>query len=240
MHDVSGAYYGANAATNVPPFGGVGNGHPADKYGWALAGGAKFNLTGGDMIGFNVCYAEGAPGFCTNNGVWTLYNSNSSVGVGWIADGVFDTGTDIELTKVWSALAGYEHIWNPKWRTSVFGGYVNVQYGSAATNGILQHTPGALAACGVAPVGAINVTGTTLLPGNSCSPDQSFWEAGTRTQWNPVPQLDVGLEVLYSQRNTAFKGVAVVPASGSRPPVLALDDQGVWSAMFRWQRNFYP
>ena len=88
--------------------------------------------------------------------VWTLYNSNNSVGVGWIADGVFNTGTDIELTKVWSALAGYEHIWNPKWRTSVFGGYVNVQYGSAATNGILQHTPGALAACGVAPVGAIN------------------------------------------------------------------------------------
>ena len=142
MHDASGAYYGANTATNVPPFGGVGNGHPADKYGWALAGGAKFNLTGGDMIGFNVCYSEGAPGFCTNNAVWTLYNSNNSVGVGWIADGVFDTGTEIELTKVWSALAGYEHIWNPKWRTSVFGGYVNVEYGSAATNGILQRTAG--------------------------------------------------------------------------------------------------
>ena len=142
LHDASGGYYGANTATNVPPFGGVGNGHPADKYGWALAGGAKFNLTGGDMIGFNVCYSEGAPGFCTNNSVWTLYNSNSSVGVGWIADGVFDTGGDIELTKVWSALAGYEHIWNPKWRTSVFGGYVNVQYGSAATNGILQRTAG--------------------------------------------------------------------------------------------------
>ena len=119
LHDVSGAYYGANAAANVPPFGGVGNGHPEDKYGWALAGGAKFNLAGGDMIGFNVCYAEGAPGFCTNNAVFTLYNSNNSVGVGWIADGVFANGTHIELTKVWSALAGYEHIWNPKWRTSV-------------------------------------------------------------------------------------------------------------------------
>ena len=40
----------------------VNNGHPEDKYGWALAGGAKFNLPGGDMIGFNVCYAEGASG----------------------------------------------------------------------------------------------------------------------------------------------------------------------------------
>jgi len=232
LHDASGAYYGINN---------VNNGHPADRYGWAMAAGAKFNLQGGDMIGFNVCYTEGAPGFCTNNNQWTLYNNSDSVGVGWIADGVFNTGTDIELTKVWSALVGYEHIWNPKWRTSVFGGYVNVQYGSAAANGILQHTPGALAACGVAPVGVINA-GITLLPGNSCSPNQSFWEAGTRTQWNPVPQLDVGLEVLYSQRNTAFKGAASLPANGSRPIVVngIIDDQNVWSAMFRWQRNFYP
>ena len=36
----------------------VNNGHPEDKYGWALAAGAKFNLQGGDMIGFNVCYCR--------------------------------------------------------------------------------------------------------------------------------------------------------------------------------------
>jgi hypothetical protein len=122
LHDVSGAYYGPNAAANVLPFGGVGNGHPADKYGWAVAGGAKFNLQGGDAAGFNVCYTEGAPGFCTNNNTFTLYNSNTSVGMGWIADGVFSNGTQIELTRVWSALAFYEHIWNPRWRTSWFGG----------------------------------------------------------------------------------------------------------------------
>ena len=124
------------------------NGHPEDKYGWALAGGAKFNLPGGDMIGFNVCYAEGAPGFCTNNAVFTLYNSNTSVGAGWIADGVFANGTQIELTRVWSALAGYEHIWNPKWRTSFFGGYVNVNYNDNATALIQQRLPGVAAGCG--------------------------------------------------------------------------------------------
>ena len=217
----------------------VNNGHPEDKYGWAMAGGAKFNLAGGDMIGFNVCYAEGASGFCTNNNFFQLYNSSTSVALGWTADGIFTTGSQIELTRVWSALAGYEHIWNPKWRTSVFGGYVNVDYNGAATNSILQKTPGALAACGVPGVGATTF-GVTLLQGNSCSPDMSFWEAGTRTQWNPVPQLDIGLELLYSRRNTAFKGAAVVPANGSRPVVFALDDQDVFSAMFRWQRNFYP
>ena len=137
-------------------------------------------------------------------------------GPGWTADGIFTNGSQIELTKVWSALAGYEHIWNPKWRTSWFGGYVNVDYSGGATNFILQKTPGALAACGVPGVGATTF-GVTLRPGNSCSPDFSFWEAGTRTQWNPVPQLDVGLEVLYSRRNTAFKGAAMVPANSRVP-----------------------
>jgi hypothetical protein len=78
--------------------------------------------------------------------------------------------------------------------------------------------------------------------GNSYSPDYSFWEAYTRTQWNPVPQLDIGLQVMYTHHNTAYKGAAALAANGSRPAVVngIIDDQNVWSAMFRWQRNFYP
>ena len=105
---------------------------------------------------------------------------------------------------------------------------------------MLARIPGAAVACGVPAAAGGGVTNFTLLAGNSCSSDYSFWEAFTRTQWNPVPQLDIGLELLYSRRNTAFKGAAVVPATASRPVVFALDDQDVISAMFRWQRNFYP
>ena len=64
------------------------------------------------------------------------------VGLAWIADGVFATGTQIELTKVWSALAGYEHIWNPKWRTSVLAATSTSTTAAPPTNLILQHTPG--------------------------------------------------------------------------------------------------
>jgi hypothetical protein len=234
LHDASGAYY--NTGNNVN------NGHPEDKYGWALAGGAKFNLQGGDMIGFNVCYSEGAAGMCTNQGAFQLYQNSDRVGLAWIADGVFNNGTQIELTKVWSALAAYEHIWNPKWRTAVGGGYVNVDYNGTATNIILSRTAGAAVACGVVASGAANLTSVTLQQGNSCSPDYSFWEAYTRTQWNPVPQLDIGLQVMYQHNNTAFKGPATLAANLSRPAVIngIIDDQNVWSAMFRWQRNFYP
>jgi hypothetical protein len=76
--------------------------------------------------------------------------------------------------------------------------------------------------------------------GNSCNPDYSFWEAYTRTQWNPVPQLDIGLQVMYTHHNTAYKGPAAVAADGSRPAIALIDDQNIWSAMFRWQGNFYP
>jgi porin-like protein len=236
LHDASGAYY---ATPNV-----VNNGHPADKYGWAAAAGARFNLPGGDMIGFNVCYTEGAAGFCTNQGAFQLYNNSVNVGLAWIADGVFNTGTDIELTRVWSALAAYEHVWNPKWRTAWGGGYVNVDYNGAATNIINARLPGAGPAnCGVVAAGA-TIAAITPGVGNSCNPDYSFWEAYTRTQWNPVPQLDIGLQVMYTHHNTAYKGPAALAANGSRPAVPVvdgfIDDQNVWSAMFRWQRNFYP
>jgi hypothetical protein len=235
LHDASGAYY---ATPNV-----VNNGHPEDKYGWALAGGAKFNLPGGDMIGFNVCYSEGSAGRCTNENAWSLYQNSDRVGLGWNSDGVFGTGTQIELTKVWSALAAYEHIWNPKWRTAVGGGYVDVKYNNAATNLILSQTAGGAAACGVpAGAGGATLTAITLQRGNNCSPSYSFWEAYTRTQWNPVAQLDIGMEVMYTRHDTAFKGPATLAANGSRPLVVngIVDDQNVWSAMFRWQRNFYP
>jgi hypothetical protein len=233
MHDASGAYY---LTPNL-----VTNGHPNDKYGWAAAYGMAFNLQGGDQFGFNVCYSQGAAGHCTNNGFYQFYNSNTSVGLGWTTDGVFGTGTDIQLTTVWSALAGYQHIWSPKWRTSLFGGYVNVDYSATAT-ALINSSQVAASVCNTGQPGAVagTFTAVTALPGNSCSPDYSFYEIGTRTQWNPVAQLDIGLELLYTHTNTAYKGPAIVPVNGSRPAVFNIDDQDVWSAMFRWQRNFYP
>jgi hypothetical protein len=237
MHDASGAYFGGINSTV--------NGHPADKYGWAAAAGAKFNVGQGglDAVGFNVCYTEGAVGFCTKQQSYQVYNSNTSVGVAWLADGIFGTGTAIELTRAWSALAFYQHIWNPHWRTSWFGGYANVDYSGAATNLINSSLPAAsVCVHGIAGSGAATFSALTPLAGNSCNPDYSFYEIGTRTQWNPVAQLDIGLELLYTHSNTAYKGPGIygAPTNGSRPPVNLVDDQDVWSAMVRWQRNFYP
>jgi hypothetical protein len=244
IHEAGGGYYGNLGAANN-----VNNGHPADKLGWAVAAGGNLNLPGGSNIGVNVCYAEGASGYCTNVGTGhQFYNASTSVAVGWLTDGVFANGTQVELTRVWSVQAAYQHIWSPQWRTSVFGGYVNVDYNDAATlliNGSLNAA--SRTACGgvaIAPGGVVagtgNVAAIVAAAGNSCNPDFSFYEIGTRTQWNPVQQLDIGLSVLYTRYNTAYKGPGTYPANTSRPSVPLFDDQNVWSAMFRWQRNFYP
>ena len=62
------------------------------------------------------------------------------------------------------------------------------------------------------------------MPGNSCDPDWSFWQVGTRTQWNPHPNLDIGLEVMYTRVNTAYAGPAVVDPGSPQNPVFRLDD----------------
>ena len=54
------------------------------KIGWAAAVGFQLNLPGGDAFGFNACYTEGAPGFCTNEAAYQNYNASTSVGLGWI------------------------------------------------------------------------------------------------------------------------------------------------------------
>jgi hypothetical protein len=235
IHDASGAYF-------LTP-NNVANGHPADKLGWAAAVGFQLNLPGGDQAGANFAYAKGATGYATLGGNWQIYNASTSVGAGWISDGIFGPGSEIELTEAWSINAAYQHIWNPKWRTTWYGGYVNIHYNEAAANllnaALATGAGGFRCAPAVAGVTG-NFTAFTPNAGNSCNPDFSFYQVGARTQWNPVAQLDIGVDVFYTHLNTAYKGPATYAANAPRPAVTLLDDQNVWSAIFRWQRNFYP
>ena len=74
----------------------------------------------------------------------------------------------------------------------------------------------------------------------TCNPNSSWWQIGSRTQWNPHPDLDIGLDVLYTRLNTAFNGAAITAASGAQPSGGTVSDQDVVSVMFRVQRNFLP
>src|SRR5262249_17377746 len=152
----------------------------------AFSASGRLNLAGEDTIGINFVWTKGAPGYAFNSGNWQLYNNSNAVGVAWIADAVFGSGTTVELTKAWSINAGYQHTWGPagtwggKWKTSIYGGYVSVDYSGVATVLINRGLP-AGNVCG----GTLGTfTGWVPLAGNSCSPDFSFYQIGSRTQFN--------------------------------------------------------
>jgi hypothetical protein len=124
---------------------------------------------------------------------------------------------------------------------------VKVDYNGEATTIINSHLPGGGGArpCGVAlggsvwpPLGIPAVGG-----GNSCTPDFSFWQIGTRTQYNPVTWLDLGVDVAYVRLNTAYKGPAnvAIAANGGMPAcTCAISDQNVITVMARAQINLWP
>jgi len=232
LHDASGGYYGASLT------GADVNGHPSDKFGFAMTGGFTLNdVLGfkGDQFGMQAAYSQGAAGYVTRaTGAWQMYNAGNNAGFGWITDGVYGaTGTSVELTTVWGINGFFQHIWwNPKWRTSLYGGYVEIDYDSTAKSLIC---PGGAATAVPNGFGGA-VTGVT-----NCNPDFSWWQVGTRTQWNPHPDLDIGVDVLWTHLNTAYKGTANLAANGARPAGnYVIDDQDILSVMFRIQRNFLP
>jgi hypothetical protein len=109
----------------------------------------------------------------------------------------------------------------------VFGAYNATDFNSNATSIFCSSPNGPVRNfAGVAPTFA---TGPVI----GCNPDYNVWAIGSRTIWNPVPNLDIGLEVVYTkieQKHEAanalagtgvlmnFAGAVVVPpASTTRP-----------------------
>jgi hypothetical protein len=227
------------------------NGHPGDELGWAMGAALSVNLpTFGatgiansqpnvDQVRVQGVFAEGAAAYASNGfGAFSVVNGNH-MAIGYLQDAVFNTGSSLELSTAWSIDAAYQHIWTPNWRTSVYGGFMGVSYGGAGEAIICSTTtPGATP---FSPVGASTNLG---LKSGTCNPDFSIWQVGTRTQWNPVSQLDVGVDVLYSSLTSASNGSVIsigAAGFGAHPGGLyTLDTEGVWSVMFRVQRNFWP
>jgi len=235
LHDASGGYYTAAAGDACGANAFCQNlGHPGDAWGFAVSGG--FHLTDvlgmkGDTFAVQATYAQGATTYVTSSGsAAQVYGGGNQVGLGWVTDGVFGTGTSVQLTTAWGINAGYQHFWNPKWRTSLYGGYTEFDYGGGATAIICPAGAGTAAPVGTALTGVTN-----------CSPNFSFWQVGSRTQWNPHPDLDIGVDIVWTHLNTAFAGTATLAANGARPAgVYSIADQDVVSAIFRIQRNFLP
>jgi Porin subfamily len=256
IHQDNGGYYNnAINSSNTGLAATTVQGHPGDAYGYA--GSAGFLLTDflglkGDTLAFASQYGHGAAGYVfKNTGTFFTAGSGSHLAFGNTLDGVYANGTGIDMSNAFSAWAAWEHFWTPKLHTAFQGGYGAIMYGADAKSLMCAGAPGfaanpnnalgfAYASAAGAPSGFIN----GWSPGSQCNPNFSWWQAGTRTIWNPHPDLDIGVEVLYTAINTANRGATIfsntVSSGGLPQGIYTFADQGVWSAAFRIQRNFLP
>ena len=230
LHGVTTVYYGAAE----------GSGAPNTEIGYALGAGIKLNapmIGKGDYFQAQFTYANGASRYTamTANPFSASAYDGGSYGFGYQSDGVYGgigaTGTSVELTESWSVNASYEHLWNARWKTSLWGAYREVNYGGLA-NAMMCSSMGAGAGAGTTAVAAVG-----------CDMNWSMWGIGSRTQWNVTKDFYLGLEVLYQNLTSASMpgGVIALAANASKSGgVYAVSDMDNWSVRFRAHRDFYP
>jgi hypothetical protein len=123
---------------------------------------------------------------------------------------------------VWGVNAAYEHHWNKRWQTSIYGSYIASSYNSTANGELCRQE-----------------TGSALTAG--CDNDWNYWNVGSRTQFNIDSQTYVGLDIVYTVLNTANGGLTNTSSIGtSGPATRTISDQSAWIGEFRFHRNFYP
>jgi hypothetical protein len=230
LHEVNAQYYGANT---------IASGGPDDKWGFAVGAGLRLNapmIGRGDYFQSQVNYAEGASRyviFTPNFNYGFAEGQNQAFGV--FSDAVYGgtspaNGTDLNLTTAWGFNAAYEHFWVPAWRTSVYGGYAQIKYGSQG-NALL---------C----VAEANGTGSgiTAAATPGCDNDWNMWWVGSRTQWNVTKDFYMGLDVLYQKLQSAnlAGGNLTVPVTIANTGATRVSDEDNWSFRFRVHRDFYP
>jgi hypothetical protein len=185
------------------------------KWGWAVGIGGVLNIPGmpGSQVGAQFDYANGASAYILSTlRAVALYNgaSQTSVAVGTLYDGVIGPTGGVRATRGWSINAGWQHRWSPQLASSIYGGYVRV-----------------------------NNPNSLLAPAGFGSPDWGVWQIGTRPiQWTPVPNLNIGVDVMYSRYLTAY-GPAIA-APGPSAVAAPTRNQSVISGVFRVQRLFWP
>jgi hypothetical protein len=276
LHDASGGYYGAAATSPqngttcaAPGFVASGNvdsgvpggssltgsadcGAPAHKLGWVATGGLRLNAPGGSYLQVQGVYTEGAVRYVNHtqlgNGNPAFFGVGNSLGLGFGSDGIFGQGGEVELTRAWGVYASWEQVWNPKWKTSVYGGFIAINYDANAKALIAAATcgPGGSVNQGNAFMGATtpnSMAGGALSTMSNCDPNWQMGYVGTRTQWNITSQFYMGVDVIYTKLYTAFEGTAVYRAAGGTPRpagVYSISNQDNVGFTFRVHRDFVP
>jgi hypothetical protein len=251
-----------NGGTPAAPINGIVDttAHPDDKWGWAISGGLELNLANwgwakGDSFAVQSQYCVGDSESCINNSgtrlsdlFWGRRNGNS-IGLAWVDDAYFNNnGTaaapgaqnSLQLPTVWNVYAAVQHYWMPELRTSLYGGYAQYQANSSAVDQSFcapLHAGKTLTTV----AGGGTIIGNSGVSASGCA-DWTTWTIGSRTIWNPTRNLDIGVDVLYSElTKSAFEGATFVFTPAQSPTErLTAGSAHIVAGIVRVQYNFYP
>ena len=210
-------------------------GYPEDRWGFAVLGGVDIRAPWagpGDHFGGYFHYGQGALAYAAGSLLTSpgLFGGGNQLALGVLTDAVYVNGSGFELTTAWTVGVGAEHFWLPNFSTTVYATRTEVSYNDTVINNRWF--------CG----GNGGTTQNIVVPaGVSCDPGFVYWMVGTHTDWYPVPNFRLAVEVLYTQIGTAFDGAQITlsKAIGARPTgVYTARDQGIVSVVFRAQRDF--
>lgn len=235
--------------------------HPGDKWGYGISGGVELNLANvgwakGDTFAVQSQYCVGDSESCINNSGTRLSDlfwgrkNGGNIGLAWVDDAYYANRvavaglnpaqtTGLELPTVWNIWAAVQHYWTPDVRTSLYGGYAAYKANSSAVD---------LNVCGPLHNGATifsggggTINGSSAVSASGCA-DWATWAIGSRTVWNPVRNLDIGVDVLYSALTKSALEGATVRFTPAQSPAAALTagSSHIVAGIVRVQYNFYP
>jgi hypothetical protein len=241
-HEVHANYYGADSTT----------GHPDSTYGYAVTGAFELkNLpTGaGDSLKAEAGFAHGAAKYVFGGTIDTAGagrfaaasgTQGGTMAFGYVLDGVYSgtsaaNGTGISLSNAWEVTAFYEHYWNPAWRTSVFGNYSQISYGSTGDAMLMANLTTVTTGTGhLAGAGGVGLATGSMKFATA--------QVGTKTAWTPVKDLTISAEFLYTRMINNLNGTFVTTAGGvSGAPVgtvYTLGSQNVYNGGVQIIRSF--
>ena len=239
---------------------------PADAYGWAAMAGIVINLpwAKGDKFYVEGAVAEGAGAYVGSTAA--SVGKNNTFGRFNGGERGSRLGDRLDLRqRDRPRYAGGWRTWRSRSaadallldhggaRALLDAGIAHVSLGQLHCRGLQRECDGASSArhrlvrsrtfAGATPN---FLTGAVL----GCDPDFNVWAVGVRTIWNPAPQFDIGLEVMYSgieQKHeapnpAAARGVLFnfAGAGGRAAGLYAPSNENVWASILRLQRNFWP
>jgi hypothetical protein len=212
LHQVRAGYYGNNNTANaVLGPGGYTGFAPADKWGYAIMAGIVINLpwAKGDQFWIEGAYTVGAVSYTgwNQNGQYSNFDrfNGGYVAAAWPLDAVFanvigpgrsapvqpaqrsrtDHGVDDRRGSPALLDAGSAHV------------SVRRLHGDRLQRQRDEHLLLVAGRSGPHLLGATPNFATGAVLG--CNPDFNVWAIGSRTIWNPVPNLDIGVEVVYTK-----------------------------------------